>query len=263
AGATYEWTIAGGAIVSGQTTPTITFEAAPGATNVVLRVLVREGDCAASFQKSIPVGLHYRLDVVRNGNGNVRLEIGGVLETCARECSAVVAYGASVSLAASPDPGSRFAGWLGGGCSGTGACTVTMDGAKTVSATFFPSSPAGFYPVTPCRIVDTRNAAGPYGSPPLAAGASRSFVIGGQCGVPSDATAVALNVTVTAPTDAGSLSLYPGTGPPPDTDSIFFAAGRTRANNVTMGLAGGALSVLDAQVAGTVELILDVSGYYR
>ncbi len=147
AGATYEWTIAGGSMVSGQTTPTIAFEVAPGAMNVVLRVLASKGDCAASFERSIPVGVYHRLDVVRNGYGNVQLEIGGVLETCARVCNAVVAHGASVSLAASPDPGSRFAGWLGGGCSGTGDCTVTIDEAKTVSATFFPSSASGFYTV--------------------------------------------------------------------------------------------------------------------
>ncbi len=263
AGATYEWTLAGGSIVSGQTTPTITFEVAPGAMEVVLRVLVSRADCAGTFERSIPVGLYHRLDVVRNGYGNVQLEIGGVPESCTLECVAVVAHGASVSLAASPDPGSRFVGWLGEGCTGTGSCTVTMDEAKTVSATFFPSESTGFYPVTPCRAVDTRNAAGAYGAPPLEAGATRSFTIGGQCGVPADASAVALNVTVTAPTEAGSLTLLPGTGPAPETTTIHFAAGRTRANNVTMGLAEGVLSVLDRQTGGTVELILDVAGYYR
>ncbi len=81
--------------------------------------------------------------------------------------------------------------------------------------------------------------------------------------MPADAAAVALNVTVTVPTEAGSLTLYPGTGPAPETTTIHFPAGRTRANNVTMGLAGGVLSVLDRQQTGTVELIIDVSGYYR
>ena len=81
--------------------------------------------------------------------------------------------------------------------------------------------------------------------------------------MPADAAAVALNVTVTAPTDGGSLTLYPGTGPAPETTTIHFPAGRTRANNVTMGLAGGVLSVLDRQETGTVELIIDVSGYFR
>jgi hypothetical protein len=41
-----------------------------------------------------------------------------------------------VTLSATADAGSTFTGWSGGGCSGAGACTVTMDGAKSVTATF-------------------------------------------------------------------------------------------------------------------------------
>ncbi len=261
--ATYEWSVEGASLDAGQGSREITFTATAGAPSIVVGIVVRKGDCAAEARKTIPVGLYYRLDVVRNGTGgDIVTASGGSIE-CGLRCSAVFASGTSVNLGKMPSPRSRFAGWLGGGCSGTGNCTVTMDGPKTVSATFFPTSPAGFYPVTPCRIVDTRNAAGSYGAPPLAAGASRLFVIGGQCGVPSDAAAVALNVTVTAPTESGSLTLHPGSGPAPETASIHFAAGRTRANNVTMGLAEGALSVLDRQATGTVELIVDVSGYYR
>lgn len=87
--------------------------------------------------------------------------------------------------------------------------------------------------------------------------------MGGTCGVPIDATAVALNVTVTGPTSAGSLTLFPGAAPVPETNVVSFAAGRTRAGNVTMPLAGGVLSVLDRQETGSVDLILDVSGYFR
>jgi hypothetical protein len=42
----------------------------------------------------------------------------------------------AVALTASAASGSVFAGWSGGGCSGTGACTVTMSGAQSVAATF-------------------------------------------------------------------------------------------------------------------------------
>ena len=117
--------------------------------------------------------------------------------------------------------------------------------------------------LAPCRIVDTRNAAGPYGGPALAAGGTRSFDIAGQCGVPADALAVTLNVTVTNPSTAGSITLYPGTGLAPGTSTVFFAAGRTRANNATIGLVDGVLSVADRQESGTVDVIVDVSGYFR
>jgi len=261
--ATYEWRIEGGTIDAGQGTSAIAFSAAPGPTRILLGLTIRNGTCSANLGRTVLVGSFRRLEVVRNGSAADVVMSAERKLFCGAGCSAHFLQGSVVTLTAVPAAGSRFAGWLGGGCSGTGECVVTMDAEKTVSATFFPLTATGFYTVTPCRVVDTRDAPGPWGAPALAAGASRAFAIGGTCGVPADATAVALNVTVTAPTQGGALTLHPGTGPAPETTSIHFPAGRTRANNVTMGLAGGVLSVLDRQEAGTVDVILDVSGYYR
>ena len=47
-----------------------------------------------------------------------------------------------------------------------------------------------FVPVKPCRVVDTRNATGPYGGPILSGGSSRNFTLPGVCGIPSSATAL-------------------------------------------------------------------------
>ena len=123
--------------------------------------------------------------------------------------------------------------------------------------------PLRFHPLAPCRAVDTREATGPWGGPSLAAGATRSFEIGGRCGVPADAGAVALNVTVTNPASAGDVTVYPGTGAAPGTGTLSFAAGRTRANNTSIGLVDGVLSVFDRQESGTADVVIDVSGYYR
>jgi trimeric autotransporter adhesin len=49
---------------------------------------------------------------------------------------AAIAHGTVVTLTATPDTGSTFTGWTGAGCAGTGACVVTMDAAKPVTATF-------------------------------------------------------------------------------------------------------------------------------
>ena len=125
------------------------------------------------------------------------------------------------------------------------------------------AGPLRFATLAPCRIVDTRGTTGPWGAPALAAGGTRSFGVAGRCGVPADALAVTLNVTVTNASAAGSLTVYPGTGLTPATGTVAFAAGRTRANNATIGLVDGVLSVADRQVTGTVDLIVDVSGYYR
>jgi hypothetical protein len=59
------------------------------------------------------------------------------------DCAKEYRPGASVTLTAHPDTGtSDFAGFSGGGCSGTDPCTVTMDQARTVTATFTLTSPA-------------------------------------------------------------------------------------------------------------------------
>jgi hypothetical protein len=61
---------------------------------------------------------------------------------CGNVCSASYPNGTSVTLTASPAGGSTFVGWA-GACSGTGACTVTMSMAQTVTATFNAGAPAG------------------------------------------------------------------------------------------------------------------------
>lgn len=125
------------------------------------------------------------------------------------------------------------------------------------------AGPLGFYTLAPCRAVDTRDPPGPFGGPLLAAQATRPFTLAGQCGVPSDAAAISLNVTVADQTTNGSLVLFPGTGAVPGTNSISFSTGTNRANNVIMGLIGGTLSVDNDQASGTVNLILDVNGYFK
>jgi hypothetical protein len=51
-------------------------------------------------------------------------------------CASTYNEGASVTLAGSPTSGSTFAGFSGGGCSGTGGCTVTIEADTAVTATF-------------------------------------------------------------------------------------------------------------------------------
>jgi len=121
-----------------------------------------------------------------------------------------------------------------------------------------------FYTVTPCRVVDTRNPTGPYGAPALAANTSRSFAVGGQCGVPTTAKAASLNVTVTGGTAPGMLRLYPGGTLTPLASAINYGAGKTRANNQTTPLGSAAsLAVRCDQVSGIVQVIIDVNGYFQ
>src|SRR5207249_4574113 len=55
---------------------------------------------------------------------------------CGAACSASFTSGTAVTLTAAPAAGSAFTGWTGGGCTGTGICTVTLSAATSVTATF-------------------------------------------------------------------------------------------------------------------------------
>jgi hypothetical protein len=128
-----------------------------------------------------------------------------------------------------------------------------------------PTPSANFYTVTPCRLVDTRNAASPTGGPALVAGAVRSFPVTGACGIPSTAVAVSMNLTAVQPAAQGHLILYPGDAAgPPVVSNINFMLGVTRAGDAVARLAtyGGTINVKNAS-AGSVHFVLDVNGCFQ
>ena len=138
--------------------------------------------------------------------------------------------------------------------------------AVTCLTTFVGASPIAtqFYTVTPCRVADTRSPTGPYGGPALSANSDRTFAVGGQCGIPSTAKAILLNLTVTQPSAAGSLRLYAGGTPLPLASAINYRAGQTRANNEASPLgSSGSLAVHCDQPTGNVQVIIDVNGYFQ
>jgi len=158
--------------------------------------------------------------------------------------------------------------------------TLTLAVVETVTATTCSSDPGtatvtvaatgsavAFYPLTPCRVIDTRNAAGPLGGPVLAAGPSnRKFAVTGHCGIPATAKAISANVSVTDQTVAGSLRVYQGSlVTPPGTNVISFQARKLRSNNGIVGLAtdGAGTVAVQNDAPGPVQFILDVNGYFE
>jgi hypothetical protein len=75
------------------------------------------------------------------GAGTVTSTDGQI--NCGPTCAHAYPSGTPVTLTAAPATGSVFAGWSGGGCSGTGTCTVTLSSDQAVTATFSPSSGSG------------------------------------------------------------------------------------------------------------------------
>lgn len=92
--------------------------------------MVGDVQVAATFEK-IP----YTLSYVRSGNGSGQVAIANTGQVCSTSCKQSFPSGTTVRLSASPAAGSSFAGWA-GACRGTGACTVTLKAATTVSANF-------------------------------------------------------------------------------------------------------------------------------
>jgi len=77
---------------------------------------------------------NFALTVTKSGSGSGTVTATGV--DCGIDCGETYVQGTVVSLAAVPAAGSIFIGWSGGGCSGMGACTVTMSAAQSVNAQF-------------------------------------------------------------------------------------------------------------------------------
>jgi hypothetical protein len=127
-----------------------------------------------------------------------------------------------------------------------------------------PILPLDFYSVPPCRLADTRSLGA---GGPLISGVPRAFLVAGACGVPADATAVAVNLAVVDPPGGGYVTLYPGNRAAPVASSLNFNAGVTRSNNAAVRLSTDGLGTLGAVSSlgsgAAVDLVIDVTGYYR
>jgi sugar lactone lactonase YvrE len=81
------------------------------------------------------VGTGFALTVSRTGAGTGTATSTPAAANCGSTCSVFFDAGTSVSLTATSSPGSLFIGWS-GACTGTGACSVTMSQARSVTAAF-------------------------------------------------------------------------------------------------------------------------------
>ena len=122
-------------------------------------------------------------------------------------------------------------------------------------------SALAFYPVTPCRVVDTRLAAGPLGGPDLLAGQTRSFPIqSSSCGLPSTAQAWSLNFAVVPPGPLGYLTAWPTGQSRPVVATLNAMTGAITANAgiVPAGTSGS----IDVYSTNDTKLVIDINGYF-
>ena len=98
------------------------------------------GTCAVTMNQARSVtatftALPESLSVRQAGTGSGSVTSKPVTVSCGNACSSTFNYGSRVTLTAVPATGSHFTGWT-GACTGTSTCTVTMNGARSVTATF-------------------------------------------------------------------------------------------------------------------------------
>jgi hypothetical protein len=118
-----------------------------------------------------------------------------------------------------------------------------------------------FYPLTPCRIADTRNATGPLGGPTIAANDARAFPVqSSDCDIPVTAEAYSLNITAVPHQSLGFLTAWPTGENQPVVSTLNASTGAVTANAAIVPAgAGGDVSIF---VSDTADVILDVDGYF-
>ncbi len=152
----------------------------------------------------------FTLSVTKTGNGTVSSSTTGIM--CGSACSTLLNEGTVAILTATPGADSIFIGWSGGGCAGTGICSLSMNGAVSVTATFAVKT------YTIAATAGTGGTISPSGAVTANYGTSKTFAITPSAGysigdVKVDGTSVGAvatytfsNITVSHAISAGFVS---------------------------------------------------------
>jgi uncharacterized repeat protein (TIGR03803 family) len=219
------------------------------------------GSCQVTLNQTTNVSAtFYQLPVTLTvsvaGDGSVTSTDGYI--NCPGTCTHVYQPNTQVTLNATAASGWSFSGWT-GACMGVGACDLTMTANLDVTAVFVePGHGIQFTPVTPCRLVDTRQTKNP-----IQGGTSQSYTLPqlGGCNIPSSAAAYSLNVTVVPITTLGYLTIWPTGEAQPVVSTMNSPDGRVKANAAIVP--AGTSGAVSVYVTDTTNVILDIDGYFE
>jgi hypothetical protein len=138
-----------------------------------------------------------------------------------------------------------------------------------INGYFAPPGAGGlsFVPLTPCRVLDTRNPPGsapeldpqgPSGNSPIS-GTLAVNVTAGGCGVPTSSRAYVVNATVIPPGVLGYLTLWPDGASQPLVSTLNANDGAVTSNLAIVPTTNGSV---DAFVSNPTHLVLDIFGYF-
>ena len=174
------------------------------------------GSCVMSMSAAQSVSasfalITYSLSVTKSGTGSGTVSSSPAGINCGSTCTSNFTSSTSVTLSATAATGSSFAGWSGGGCSGTGSCAVTMNAAQNVTATFTlvpVSLPSCTLTATPASISAGSSSTLTANCSPAATSYTWS---GGSCAGTTGASCTVTPAATTTYTVAGSNSGGNGT----------------------------------------------------
>jgi RHS repeat-associated protein len=153
--------------------------------------------------------------------------------------------------------------------SSSGQFDISNSGASTnavvdIMGYYTAGSGAQYVPITPTRVADTRTNSGqPYAGQHLTTGANLNVQVtsANGDGVPANATAAVINLTAINSTAAGYLQVYAAGASRPSTTNLSVATNTTVNDEVTAPIgSNGQIAIYDA--AGTVDVLVDVEGYF-
>lgn len=154
------------------------------------------------------------------------------------------------------------------------ALTLVLGGGAVLGAVAIGATGAGtasvLVPIAPCRLVDTRPAPLTVGTrnTPIGSGQTATFQVtgtNGDCTIPSEATAIASNITTVNPTAGSYLTVFPADASRPNASNLNWTpASPPTPNQVTVGLSttGTVGQIKVYNLTGTIDVIIDIVGYY-
>ena len=137
----------------------------------------------------------------------------------------------------------------------------TVDLIADIDGYYSQTAAAGYTPVAPARLVDTRNGTG-VAKAQIAPNASVPVQVAGKAGVPDGVTALAVNITATKGGAGGYVAAYPDGGTQPTASNVNYGAGQTIANAAVVPVGSdGRIRLANGSPKG-VDVVVDVVGYY-
>lgn len=130
----------------------------------------------------------------------------------------------------------------------------TVDVLADVQGYFTPGGAGQFTPAAPVRLMDTRNGSA------IGPGGTQKLTVAGVDGIPSNVSAVVLNVTAVNPTSPSYLVVYPDGQSLPGVSNLNYFPGDVIANAVVVPVVDGAIDFYNH--VGSVNVLADLSGYY-